>query len=447
LHRAGVGLLSKHLEISLISAENSRPAEAFRARLNKRRVAMGRVLETLPPDDAGRRAIDRLGQIALVEADEILVKQELRWPHLVSLHPESVPAHGVPEDNKLYLTPESGSRYWPVVARSLLAVLAPAAEPGLLAASLKDVLAAESAADAQSLLDDLGYALLETEDVTGVPAGEPVGLGGTDAPQTLNGEAGADGGTSTPSHEGTGTSDDDDSWSSDEDEAEDDGDGAGEGGGSGGKSGRKRGAGGGTKAGGTRGGSEADGDGTGGTRDGSKGGKRDPTSGEGTRDRGGREKPAQQTRLVSYVLPPTGDGSDGGTVREVLEEDDWHGLGKLGVERVAKEERERLDRCTGCGKWEVKIMPPNHPGYDIEVWIDGAIERYIEVKSLRDAWGARGVGMTPTQFEQAQKSRAKYWLYVVEQVESPDGAVTRIQDPGTRVTRFQFDEGWKPLGS
>ena len=127
LNRAGVELLSKRLEISLVSAENSRPAEAFRARLDKRRVALGRMLETLPPDDVGCRAIDRLGQIALIEADEILVKQELRWPHLVSLDPESVPAHGIAEDNKLYLTPEDGGRYWPVVARSLLSILAPAA--------------------------------------------------------------------------------------------------------------------------------------------------------------------------------------------------------------------------------------------------------------------------------------------------------------------------------
>jgi hypothetical protein len=150
-------------------------------------------------------------------------------------------------------------------------------------------------------------------------------------------------------------------------------------------------------------------------------------------------------------------------MRDVLEEDDWQGLGNLGVERVAKEEigqrsgREVKIIKPGDAGYDnpallsdrvivVKIMPPNHPGYDIEVWNDGTIERYIEVKALRDAWGARGVGMTPTQFKHAQKWCDKYWLVVVEQVESPNGAVTRIQDPATCVTRFQFDDGWKLLG-
>ena len=95
----------------------------------------------------------------------------------------------------------------------------------------------------------------------------------------------------------------------------------------------------------------------------------------------------------------------------------------------------------------MKIMPPNYPGYDIEVWDDGSLERCIEVKSLRDDWGARGVGMTPKQFEHAQKLRDKYWLYIVEQVESPGGTISRIQNPAAHVTRYQFDDGWRPLGT
>ena len=200
-----------------------------------------------------------------------------------------------------------------------------------MAAALKDVLAAESAADAQSLLDDLGYVLLETEDVTGVSAGDTVGLGGTDSPQGQNGETGADGGPSGPAHEGNRTSDDNDTWSSDDEKAEDDGDGDGTGEEAGtndlgAKSGNRRGTGDGTKSGGTRG------DRAGGSRDGNKGGKPGSTNAEGTHDRGDGKKPPQQTRLVSYVLAPTGDGSNGGTVEEVREEGDWHDLGNLGVE-------------------------------------------------------------------------------------------------------------------
>ncbi len=190
---------------------------------------------------------------------------------------------------------------------------------------------------------------------------------------------------------------------------------------------------------------------------------RDQTGREGRT--GGREKakPAQQMRLVSYTVPRS---SASGAQPETgpLEEDDWHGLGQRGVERVAEEEKrqhpgrevriispDQADYDTdpavlSAGKVVVKIMPPNHKGYDIEVWEDGHWERYIEVKSLREAWGSRGVGMTPPQFEHAQQHRTKYWLYVVEQVESTDGPITRIQDPAHLVTRFQFDDGWKPLG-
>jgi hypothetical protein len=198
---------------------------------------------------------------------------------------------------------------------------------------------------------------------------------------------------------------------------------------------------------------------------GGRGGQSDSDQAEGEQRASGREKakPAQQMRLVSYTVPrPSASGAQPETAP--LEEDDWHGLGQRGVERVAEEEKRQHPgrevrvmvpdepgydtdlALLSAGKVVVKIMPPNHPGYDIEVWEDGNRERYIEVKSLREAWGTCGVGMTPTQFENAQQHGTKYWLYVVERVESPDGAITRIHDPAHLVTRFQFDDGWKPLG-
>src|SRR5207244_1062167 len=65
-------------------------------------------------------------------------------------------------------------------------VLAPEVEVGSLAASLKDVLAAESVKEAQDLLDDLGYAPLDSQEVTGVPGGGSVVLGGSNASPSDN---------------------------------------------------------------------------------------------------------------------------------------------------------------------------------------------------------------------------------------------------------------------
>jgi hypothetical protein len=143
---------------------------------------------------------------------------------------------------------------------------------------------------------------------------------------------------------------------------------------------------------------------------------------------------------VSYVIQRSAaEHADDDT--EPLEEDDWHGLGERGVLRVAAEER-RLHP-----EWEVRVMPPNHPGYDIEVYHGGVLIRYIEVKSLRDLWGNRGVGMTPTQFTLAQREGERYWLYVVERVEDANAPITRIQNPAQRVTRFQFDAGWRAIAA
>jgi hypothetical protein len=152
----------------------------------------------------------------------------------------------------------------------------------------------------------------------------------------------------------------------------------------------------------------------------------------------GSVAPREQARLVSYVIHRTAtEPLEGDT--EPFEEDDWHGLGHSGVERVAAEER-LLNP-----DWDVRVMPPNHPGYDIEVHRGGVLLRYIEVKSLRDLWGNRGVGMTPRQFSLALQEGERYWLYVVERVETADAPITRIQNPAQRVSRFQFDAGWRAI--
>jgi hypothetical protein len=457
LHRAGMRLLSEELASVLLPVTHPRPATSFAARLQERRSALGRVLEDLPSDDQGRRPLDRLQQLHLVEADEIRVQQVLRWPNQITLQPETVPAHPVPEEERLYLTPLGDARYWPLVARALLMALAPEGDAIRLAAAVMNVLAADSPAAAHALLDALGIAPLDVAEVTGVssgtapdvppavsaprhenPVSPPATSNGTPPAQIRPSETTPPGGLHPPVHQqpdsgrepqepspGSRTPDhparptgtprpngppvphtpatDDREPPEVEDEDNEDGE----------------------DDSGTN-----DGPGTG-------SGERTPRR-RRTARQPSTAAPREQARLVSYVIhrpatePPEGDA-------EPFEEDDWHGLGHRGVERVCAAERLLHP------DWDVRVMPPNHPGYDIEVYQGGVLIRYIEVKSLRDLWGNRGVGMTPRQFSLALQECDRYWLYVVERVETADAPLTRIQNPARRVSRFQFDAGWRAI--
>ena len=92
-------------------------------------------------------------------------------------------------------------------------------------------------------------------------------------------------------------------------------------------------------------------------------------------------------------------------------------------------------------------MPPNHPGYDIESADEsGHVVRYIEVKSVSGSWGSDGVGLTATQFAEATTRGESYWLYVVEQADTDDFVIHRIQNPAGRANRFFYDHGWREIG-
>jgi hypothetical protein len=95
----------------------------------------------------------------------------------------------------------------------------------------------------------------------------------------------------------------------------------------------------------------------------------------------------------------------------------------------------------------VTVMPPNHPGYDIESRsVDGGeVARYIEVKSQSGSWGADGVGMTVTEFNKARELGDLYWLYIVEWATSDQPEMYRIQDPAGKANWFFFDRGWSQV--
>ena len=139
--------------------------------------------------------------------------------------------------------------------------------------------------------------------------------------------------------------------------------------------------------------------------------------------------------LRTYVRPKTGQPT----------ESDAEGL----RHRRAVEAASRKIVCD----WELKHgrqpeeLEQGHPGYDIVSTNPRTGEqRLIEVKGIDGEWNRTGVGVTRTEFSNAQHFGGKYWLYVVEWALDPASARVRsIKNPATRVEEFMFDSGWKDL--
>lgn len=84
-------------------------------------------------------------------------------------------------------------------------------------------------------------------------------------------------------------------------------------------------------------------------------------------------------------------------------------------------------------------------GYDI-VSTDPATgeRRLIEVKGLENAWTARGVKVTRTQFATAQHHGEAFWLYVVENAQDTHAQLlTPLRNPFDKVEEYWFDHLWR----
>lgn len=84
-------------------------------------------------------------------------------------------------------------------------------------------------------------------------------------------------------------------------------------------------------------------------------------------------------------------------------------------------------------------------GYDI-VSTDPATgeRRLIEVKGLENAWTARGVKVTRTQFATAQHHGEAFWLYVVEHAQDTHAQLlTPLRNPFDKVEEYWFDHLWR----
>ncbi len=171
-------------------------------------------------------------------------------------------------------------------------------------------------------------------------------------------------------------------------------------------------------------------------RDGSESGGSPPGAGE---PRAYKPRPKHKKqwdrRLLSYVRQRQEDASDAGDQDETTKHN-------LAVEIVAREAVCAYEKKRGRVPEE---MEQTHPGYDIISCnpVTGE-ERYIEVKGVNGEWNQTGVGLSRTQFSNAQNYGDRYWLYVVEFVSDPEHIrVHPIQNPANQVTGFMFDGNWR----
>lgn len=146
-------------------------------------------------------------------------------------------------------------------------------------------------------------------------------------------------------------------------------------------------------------------------------------------------RPKNESELIlrSYVRGPRQDGDD-------AQQDDASNERQLEIDRLGTDVVLKHELMAGR---EPKKMDHFHPGYDIVSHGKDGAQRYIEVKSMAGAWKLFSVGMSPVQFQQAQKLGDEFWLYVVEGVETETPKLYAIQNPAQRIVEFRFDEGWR----
>ncbi|HEB74924.1 MAG TPA: DUF3883 domain-containing protein [Nitrospirae bacterium] len=345
--------------------------------------------------------LDKLASLRYMAVKELQVQYTLHaFKREWTTKPEPVAVHFLRDDLMFYFVRRNGEPSWPTIARELATILIPEIDPGQIAFAIKDVIAAETADKAASILDELGIPRLDTDDMGKPTASEIRELGESrdlDEYQTQSGGV-AYGDTTTPSggpstvQEAIETILGPDTPSPKPPPAEHE-------------------------------------------KSESNNGRRSSSEIPMPRRSTHETKAARKgySRLRSYVLPDS-DGKEQISSEEV---EHRSAVDEAGIKRVVEYERKQ-------GRTP-KVMPHTHPGYDIESYDGEDARRYIEVKSLSGDWGDFNAGLTDTQFNEAMRLRDKYWLYIVERAGQPDYRIHRIQDPAYKVNQFLFDAGWQAV--
>ena len=417
---AGVRQLGSAVELELLRNDDPVDDPDTGQRLRQRDREIARVLSSQMPGRDVEEALERLGRLEFRSATSLVIQYRFdEFDRVVKSEPESVPALYQPGLHRLWTTHANGQLPWAPLARELAVALCPEDDPGLFAAGLKEVLAAETATEAAGVLDELGFSQLDTtviEPPSSQEAAEHLGV-----PTPLedegrpwhHGQDGSQAGLRPKEQEGYPTAEDalralgiaHDPTPPVREPAE---------------PAVPFHTGGGTGPGAQAGG-PASGFGRGHGEPESR--RAQPPARYGTHSEHGR-------KFISYVaLRP-----------EVEEESDPDGLTqqeRIDLENQAIGLIQRLE--PGLAR-----TPTNNPGFDLtEPGPNAHPVRWVEVKAMKGTLRDRPVGLSRTQFESAQEHGPAFWLYVVERAGIPDQArIVRIQDPAGRAGTFTFDHGW-----
>lgn len=402
---AGVRMLSTAVETRMLERTDLLEDVALTSRLRDRKAQLARVLEPLRETVNLETGFSLLTELKCLHAQELKIQFLLRaFNRELESSPETVPAFYHRDEKALYFVRKDGNVPFASIARELALAIGPEIEPGQMASGFKEVLSAESDEEAQTVLDELGFAPLGTETVgEAITAGLIEDFGGSLPPEGTEVGPTRDNGEDEGATEKPITPDDalKDIF---------------------GRSGVPH-----TET--TQPSSEAEGR-AGSTKRTSLTGKEMPKQ----RVKGPKKK---RGKLRTYVYPE-GSEYEGESVPGAL--DETIAVDKAGINHV-------LEFEVNNGRLP-SVMPHHHPGYDIEVKDrDAKIVRYIEVKSLSGDWGMDGAALTKPQFEKAKEFGDKYWLYVVERAQREDYKIHPIRSPAQRVNQFIYDDGWKNLAS
>ena len=392
LAAAGVRPLGSAVEIELLECSDPADDEEMTNTLRLRQNEIGRVLDSQGSGQAAAGALARLANIRCQATANLSIRYSLAvFGRELGSAAEQVPALYQYKQDVLLFGRRKGQMPWSAIARELAIALFPEEDPGRFAAGLKEVLAAETASEAAQILDELGFARLDTAVHTATATFDAAGMLGADLPLCEIGEmvtpAGEDGPKErenlTPGEALKRLLGDDTAPPTPpvhDPSAEPVGPSSSSGGGKSARSARK-----------------------------------------------GRPV------LRSYLAPSTTSEAN---------QEDWEDkpsrspVDEAGVRRVMDYERTQ-SRIP-------KEMPHKNPGFDIESRdVSGKVSRFIEVKSFSGPWRNTYAVLSRPQFDKATDSGDAFWLYVVERAESDDCEIHRVQNPARKANHFMFDDGWR----
>ena len=422
---AGVRQLGSAVEVELVRNDDPADDPGTRALLRQRGKEIARVLSGLLASHDVQIALHRLSSLDCGSATSLVLQYRLSaFNKVVKSQPERVPALYEPTSHCLRTTRQNGMLPWAPIARELAIALRPEEDPGLFAAGLKEVLSAKSTLEASSILDELGFAQLDTtivEPPVSLEEADELGIALPTYDEGFEWNYEGDGPlsdmgqkektehlTTEDALRALGITQAPTSPIPDPIEPTT-------------SSASERGLISGAKQSGDWATEPAGEVGLNYSNAGSKSSRRETVQATNSKGR---------MKFVSYVsLSHAGEEEpdpDGLTQQERMN------LEERAIKRVLKEEP------------ELKRTPTNNPGFDLfQLGANGHPIKWIEVKAMKGTLNDRPVGISRTQFEWAESHRKAFWLYIVENAGASDHErVVRIQDPVGKSQTFTFDHGW-----